>query len=125
MNTGKNTQKIMSRVSLTKEAHMIEQTDQPSPDTDISEKGTHLAVTHAKAVTRGGEVGPANPMGRPNLDHAFCREARSYPPKVGCKCFHIYGWREPTSRTINRASLTPSQDTHHQGATPPFQDVVV
>ena len=69
VNTWKNTQKIMSRVSLTKEAHMTEQTDQPSPGTDVSEKGTHLAVTHAKAVTRGGEVGPANPMGRPNLDH--------------------------------------------------------
>jgi len=48
---------------------MTEQTDQPSPGTDVSEKGTHLAVTHTKAVARGGEVGPADPMGRPNLDH--------------------------------------------------------
>ena len=48
---------------------MSEQTDQTNPGTDVSEKRTHLVVTHAKAVTRGGEVGPANPMGRPNLDH--------------------------------------------------------
>jgi len=26
-------------------------------------------VTHMKAVARGGEVGPADPMGRPNLAH--------------------------------------------------------
>ena len=41
---------------------MSEQTDQPSPGTDVSEKGTHLVVTHMKAVARGGEVGPADPM---------------------------------------------------------------
>ena len=48
---------------------MTEQTDQPSPVTDILVKGTHLAVTHAKAVAKDGEVGPADPMGRLNLDH--------------------------------------------------------
>ena len=48
---------------------MTEQTDQPSPGTDISVKGTHLAVTHEKAVARDGEVGLADPMGQPNLDH--------------------------------------------------------
>ena len=52
---------------------MTEQTDQPSPVTDILVKGTHLAVTHAKAVARDGEVGPADPMGRPNLDHLSSR----------------------------------------------------
>ena len=62
-------QKIVSYVTHPKEAHMTEQTDQPSPGTDISEKGSHLAVTHTKAVARGGEVGPSDPMGRPNLDH--------------------------------------------------------
>ena len=59
----------MSYVTRPKEAHMTEQTDQPSPGTDISEKGSHLAVTHAKAVARGGEVGPVDPMGRANLAH--------------------------------------------------------
>ena len=68
-NTQEKPQKIASCVTHPKEAHMTEQTDQPSPGTDVSEKRTHLAVTHTKAVTRGGEVGPANPMGRPNLDH--------------------------------------------------------
>ena len=48
---------------------MTKQTDQSSPSTDVSEKVTHLEVTHMKAVVRGGEVGPADPMGRPNLDH--------------------------------------------------------
>ena len=42
VNTGKNTQKILSCVSLTKEAHMREQTDQPSPGTDVPDKRTHL-----------------------------------------------------------------------------------
>jgi hypothetical protein len=55
-------QKIASYVTYPKEAHMSERTDQTNPDTDVSEKRTHLAVTHAKSVPIGGEVGPANPM---------------------------------------------------------------
>ena len=31
--------------------------------------GTHLAVTHAKPVARGGEMGTADPMDQPNLNH--------------------------------------------------------
>ena len=65
----KKMQKIASCVTHPKEAHMLDQTDVPSPDTDVYKMGTHLAVTHAKAVARDGEVGPADPMGRPNLDH--------------------------------------------------------
>ena len=37
-----NIQKILSRVSLTTEAHMIEQTDQTSPGTNVPDKRTHL-----------------------------------------------------------------------------------
>ena len=48
---------------------MSEQTDQTNPDTDISEKRTHRAVYQRRSVARGGEVGPADPMGRPNLAH--------------------------------------------------------
>ena len=64
VNIGKNTQKIMSCVSLTKEAHMTEQTDQPSLSTDEPDRGTHLVVTHAKAVARGSQGG----VGRPHLE---------------------------------------------------------
>ena len=72
-NTQEKPQKIESCVTHPKEAHMTKQTDQPNPGPDILEKGTDLAVTHAKAVARGGELGPANPMGRPNLDHLSSR----------------------------------------------------
>ena len=43
-------QKIASYITYPKEAHMSEQTDQTNPGTDISEKRTHLAVTHAKSM---------------------------------------------------------------------------
>ena len=46
---------------------MSEQTDVPSPGSDVSMMGTHLAVTHAKMVARGGKVVPTDPIGRPNL----------------------------------------------------------
>ena len=48
---------------------MLEQTNVQSPDTDVSKIGTHLSVTQMKTVARGGKVGPADPMGRPNLAH--------------------------------------------------------
>ena len=53
---------------------MSEETDQPSPGTNISKKGTHLAVTHVKVVARGGKVGLADPMGRLN------------PPGIPSRC---------------------------------------
>ena len=62
-------QKIASCVTYPKEAHMSEQTDQTNPGNDVSDKRTHLAMTHAKSVARGGEVGPADPMGQLNLAH--------------------------------------------------------
>ena len=62
----KGTQKILSCVTLTKEAHKLEQTNVPCPGTDVSKIGTHLSVTQTKTVARGGKVGPADPMGRPN-----------------------------------------------------------
>ena len=61
----RNTQKILFCVTQLKEAHFTEQTDHPSPGTDVLDKGTHLAVTHTKAVARsckGGRVG-RTPLG--------------------------------------------------------------
>ena len=69
----KKMQKIASCVTHPKEAHMLDQTDVPSPGTDVYKMGTHLAVTHAKTVARGGKVGPADPMGRPNLPSLLFR----------------------------------------------------
>ena len=46
-------------VTQLKEAHFIEQTDHPSPGTDVLDKGTHLAVTHTKAVWRSCKGGSA------------------------------------------------------------------
>ena len=46
----RNTQKILSCVTLTKEAHKLEQTNVPCPGTDVSKIGTHLSVTQMKAV---------------------------------------------------------------------------
>ena len=40
---------------------MSKQTDVQNPGTNVSNLGTHLAVTHAKAMARCGEVGPAEP----------------------------------------------------------------
>ena len=50
-----------SIVTYPKKAHMTEQTDQPSLSTDEPDRGTHLVVTHAKAVARGSRVGLAKP----------------------------------------------------------------
>ena len=60
-------QKIASCVTYPKEAHKSEQTNQPSPGTDISEIRAHQADTRRKAVARGAKVGLAEPMVRPNL----------------------------------------------------------
>ena len=48
---------------------MLEQTDQTNPGTDVSEKRIHRAVYQRRSVARGGEVGPADRMGRLNLAH--------------------------------------------------------
>ena len=96
-------------VTQLKEAHFIEQTDHPSPGTDVLDKGTHLAVTHMKAVARSCRVGSAEPPGsRPD---ATWREDCSYPLEVGLQCFHVKEWREPTSKAIKGALPHPSH-TH-------------
>ena len=55
------TQKIPSRVSPTKWAHLIEKTDKQSPGTDIHKLGAHLAVSRMKGGARGGIRGPDKP----------------------------------------------------------------
>ena len=60
VNTEKNTQKIMSRVSPTKWAHLIEKTNVQSPGTDIHKMGAHLPVSRTKGGTRDGTRGPAD-----------------------------------------------------------------
>ena len=67
--TQKKTHKITSCITHPKEAHMSEQTDQTTPGTDVSEKRTHRVVYQRRSVARGGEVGPTDPMGWPNLAH--------------------------------------------------------
>ena len=65
VNTEKNTQKIPSRVSPTKWAHLIEKTGVQSPGTDIHKMGAHQAVSKTKGGARGGTRGLAEPQGRP------------------------------------------------------------
>ena len=72
-NTQTKPQKIASCVTCPKEAHKSEQTDQTNPGTDVSEIRAHKAVYQRRSVTRGGEVGPADPMGRQNLAHFLSR----------------------------------------------------
>ena len=62
VNTDKNTQKIPSRVSPTKWAHLTEKTDVQSPGTDIHKMGAHQLVTRMKGSARGGTCGPAEPL---------------------------------------------------------------
>ena len=69
----KKMHKITSCITHPKEAHMSEQTDQTNPGTDILEKRTHQAVYQRRSVAIGGEVGPAYPWGRSNLDRHMSR----------------------------------------------------
>ena len=66
VNAEKNTQKIPSRVSPSKWAHLTEKTDEQSPGTDIHKLGAHLAVSRIKGGARGGARESAEPQGRPN-----------------------------------------------------------
>jgi len=54
-------QNIRHCVIPTKRAHKLDQTDQSSPGTDLSDIRTHQAETQTKAVARGGQGGSANP----------------------------------------------------------------
>ena len=107
----RNTQKILSCVTLTKEAHKLEQTNVPCPGTDVSKIGTHLSVTQTKAAVRGGRVGSAEPPlnlvqvhfgGKVDLIHSKAVLNVSIPKDGGNRSI----------RTIKGASLTPSH-THH------------
>ena len=51
------TTKFASCVTYPKEAHKSEQTNQPSPGTDISEIRAHQAVAQRKSVARAANVG--------------------------------------------------------------------
>ena len=65
-------QNIQSCVIPTKRAHKPDQTDQPSPSTDLSDIRTHQAETQPKAVAKGGQGGSADPTWRP-LQEIFGR----------------------------------------------------
>ena len=68
---------------LQRRAHTSEKTNEQSPDIDVILKWAHLAVTHPKAAEKGSQVGPAEPMVRPNLDGfpaPSTLEGRSPPP---------------------------------------------
>ena len=56
-----NAQNIQRCIIPTKRAHKPDQTDQPSPGTDLSDIRTHQAETQTKAVAKGGQVGSADP----------------------------------------------------------------
>ena len=62
VNAEKNTQKIPSRVSPSKWAHLTEKTNEQSPGTDIHKLGGHLAVSRTKGGARGGARGSAEPF---------------------------------------------------------------
>ena len=101
-------QNIASCVTQAKEAHQTKQTDHPSPDTDYLTRGPtsqcprqrrwRKAVGWSRPTQGFGRTPPAS---RPD---AFWREISSDPLEVGYECFHVKGWREPTSTTIRGAS---------------------
>ena len=72
-NTQTKSQKITPCITHAKEAHLTDQTDQPKFGTHVSEIRAHQAVYQRKTVARGGKVGPAEPMVRPNLDKHLSR----------------------------------------------------
>ena len=64
----RNTQKTSSYVTLTRWAHLIENTDVQSPGTDIHKMGAHQAVSRMKGGAKMNKVGPAELQVRLNLD---------------------------------------------------------
>src|SRR6185436_8515015 len=90
----RNTQNIAACVTHPKEAHLIEQADQPRPGTANPEQGAHKeCIGQRWAQTASNGVRPNPWMGRPPTEavhpHLWC-EDRSYPLKGGCQCSHIY-----------------------------------
>ena len=53
---------------LQRRAHKLEKTNEQSPGTDVILKRANLAATRPKAAEEGGQVGPAEPLIRPNQD---------------------------------------------------------
>ena len=75
-------------VTQSKEAHFTEQTDHPSPGTDVLDKGTHLAVPHTKAVARSCKGWSAEPPWIPsrcNLAGRLFLSFRSRFAMFSCK----------------------------------------
>ena len=56
-----NAQNIRHCIIPTKRAQKPDQTDQPSPGTDLSDIRTHQAETQPKAVAKGGHGGSTDP----------------------------------------------------------------
>ena len=68
-------------VSLTKRAHLAEQTGAPCIMHTRKDIRAHMSAYQRRIRTRGGQVGPADPLGRPNLAGllSWCISRRSRP----------------------------------------------
>ena len=101
---------------LQRRAHKSEKTNEQSPSTDIILNRAHLAVTHPKAAEKGGQVGPAEPLVRPNLDGFLApsaMEGRSPPPSQRrLSTFPHLSQQETYLFTLYKGLHTPSQCIH-------------
>ena len=101
---------------LQRRAHRSEKTNEQSPGTDVILKRAHLAVTHPKAAEKGGQVGPAEPLVRPNLDGfpaPSALEVRSpQPSQRRLSTFPHLSQPETYLFTLYKGLNTPSQCIH-------------
>jgi hypothetical protein len=111
----RNTQKILSCVTLTKEAHLIEQTDQPRPGTMNPKQEAHKECTGQRwAQTTLVRVWPNPWIGRPPTEAVqahLWRKDCSYPLEGGYQRSCPYLTREPASLGYKKGLPHPSQHT--------------
>ena len=98
---------------LQRRAHKSEKTNEQSPSIDVILKRAHLAVTHPKAAEKGGQVGPAEPLVRPNQDGfpaPSALEGRLPPPSQRrLSTFPHLSQQETYLFTLYKGLHTPSQ----------------
>jgi hypothetical protein len=77
----KNAQKIISGVTLTKRAHLVEQTGMPCEMHDMVNTWAHLSACQRKEPLGEAHLGSADPKGQSNLDSlpSRCTSGKSRP----------------------------------------------
>ena len=97
-------------------AHKSEKPNEQSLGTDVILKRAHLAVTHPKAAEKGGQVGPAEPLVRPNLDGfpapSALEERLPLPSQHRLSTFPCLSQLETDLFTLYKGLHTPSQWIH-------------